>query len=146
VLTDSERWGMNFNDLEDLHIWKEAIAIDRKMRNELMPFLKQQREFDLINQMTRSSGAIADNIAEGYGRAGNKEFIQFLSIARGSAFEFRSQVYRCSYRGADKTRLAELNKDTKKLISRIDNLIHHLKCSSLRGKKFDPLPKPDDLE
>ena len=132
---------MNFKRLEEIVIWKNAVSLDKKMVSAFFPLLIENGEFEILKQMVRSSGSIADNIAEGHGRGGNREFLQFLSIARGSAYELRSQLYRCSYRKIDHEILKELNSDTKALISKIDNLISHLRASSRKGQKFDAIEK-----
>jgi len=65
---------------EDLNIWQEA----RPFCQKFIPFSNKEpfsRDFALKDQIRRSSGSIMDNIAEGFERSGNNEFIQFLSIS-----------------------------------------------------------------
>ena len=78
---------------EDLEIWQDA----RKLSKEVILISKStdlNRDFKLKEQIKDSSGSVMDNIAEGFERNGNAEFRQFLSIAKGSAGETRSQLYR----------------------------------------------------
>jgi four helix bundle protein len=78
---------------EDLEIWKEARELSKLIKS----FTKKSefsRDYKLSSQINSSSGSVMDNVAEGFDRDGNKEFIQFLSIARGSNAEKRSQGYR----------------------------------------------------
>lgn len=78
---------------EDLEIWQDA----RKLSKEIILISKNtdlKIDFRLKAQIKDSSGSIMDNIAEGFERNGNTEFRQFLSIAKGSAGETRSQLYR----------------------------------------------------
>ncbi|MFC2136610.1 four helix bundle protein [Bacteroidota bacterium] len=76
---------------EDIKAWQKARIMVKKMY-DLSKLMRN--EYELISQIKRSSGSIMDNIAEGFERGGRKEFIHFLSIAKGSSGELRSQLYR----------------------------------------------------
>lgn len=78
---------------EDLKIWQESRFLNQSLFNLLLNLDDRKFGF-LINHIFKTSGSIMDNIAEGFEREGNKEFIQFLSISKGSAGELRSQLYR----------------------------------------------------
>lgn len=51
------------------------------------------RDFALRDQIRRAAVSVMSNVAEGFGRGGVKEFVQFLSIARGSASEVSAQLF-----------------------------------------------------
>lgn len=122
---------------EEIKSWQEA----RNFCNELFLLLKNKKSFNsdygLKDQMLRSSGSIMDNIAEGFGRGGNKEFVQYLFIARASCYETKSQLYRAFDRGY-------LNKEEKEsFINRIEliaklisGLIKYLQGSKSTGYKY----------
>ena len=74
---------------EDLNVWQEAIKLSLDTYN----CLKQVNDFGLRDQMQRASVSIPSNIAEGFERGSNKEFIRFLYIAKASCGELRTQLY-----------------------------------------------------
>jgi four helix bundle protein len=76
---------------KDLDVWKEAILIAQRIY-EITENVPRREELGLASQMRKSAVSIASNIAEGAARRGNKEFVQFLYVALGSASELDTQL------------------------------------------------------
>lgn len=74
---------------EDLTVWQAGV----RLSIEVYKVLELSRDFGLKNQIQRAAVSIPSNIAEGFERQSNKEFIQYLYIAKGSAGELRTQLY-----------------------------------------------------
>ena|SRR5690606_35216147 len=79
------------HNIQDLKIWQKAIDLCVLVYEISAKFPNDER-FGLISQIRRSGVSIASNIAEGAGRNTNGEFVQFLGIANGSAYELQTQV------------------------------------------------------
>ena len=79
---------MPFQSFEDLDVWKRGCSL----AVYVYECLKDSRDFGLRDQMQQAAVSIPSNIAEGYERT-DKDFARFLSIARGSAAELRTQAY-----------------------------------------------------
>ena len=75
----------------ELHVWQEATALVKEVYRITASFPKEEL-YALTTQMRRAAVSIPSNIAEGAARNGNKEFVQFLSIARGFLSELETQL------------------------------------------------------
>jgi len=126
----------SIKSFEDLEIWKQA----RNFNKEIYPFFQQLRvtnNYELLKQMERSAGSMMDNIAEGFNRGGNREFRQFLSIAKASAAEVQSQLYRALDRELiSQVSFNNYNQGCSLISSKIGALMSYLRNSDMKGKKF----------
>ncbi|RYZ46443.1 MAG: four helix bundle protein [Sphingobacteriales bacterium] len=134
-----------FNRKEDIEAWQLARQLCQEVqavcvRTEL------RKDVNLRDQISASSGSVMDNIAEGFGRGGNREFFQFLEIAHASCLETQSQLYRvldkCYIDEAWFERVYRLSKRTS---GAIVGLIRYLQLCEIRGPRFkigSPNPKP----
>lgn len=121
---------------EDIEAWQKARIISKKVHS-LTYQQGFKKNFALVDQIRRSSGSIMDNIAEGYERDGNKEFIYFLSIAKGSEGETRSQLYRAlDYGYITKEEFDYLYEELIHVSTLIRNFMNYLIRTPLKGTKF----------
>ena len=129
---------MKIDRFEDLEIWQEARVLAKFVFQitSTEPFIKDLKFRD---QIRSAAGSIMDNIAEGFGRGGNKEFKNFLSIAKGSNEEVRSQSYRAyDFNYINEENYKELLERTDKLSAKIRNLMNYLKTTQYKGIKYKP--------
>jgi len=127
----------HYQNFEELEIYKlsraQCVEIWR-----LMSETSLSKDFKLRDQINGSSGSVMDNIAEGFGRGGNKEFIQFLSFARGSNHETKAQLQRALDR--DHISLEEyetLARKSEIINEQISKFMNFLKSSERKGSKYD---------
>jgi four helix bundle protein len=79
---------------KDLLIWQKAMKLSTEVY-KIVKKLPKEETYSLSDQMRRAVVSIPSNIAEGYGRHTPKEYVRFLAVARGSAFELETQLLLC---------------------------------------------------
>ena len=122
---------------EDLDIWKEARKLSKEIYLITLNHSDFKNDYRFRDQIRASSGSIMDNIAEGFERNGNLEFRQFLSIAKGSAGETRSQLYRAlDFNYITQEVFEVLKTDSENLSGKINNFITYLNKKEFKGTKF----------
>jgi four helix bundle protein len=125
-----------FQKFEEIEAWQRARELTREIytvSNE-NPFSK---DFGLRDQVRKTSVSIMSNIAEGFERDGTKEFIQFLSVAKGSSGELRSQLYVALDQGyLEEERFDRLLGIVLETSRMIGGLINYLRKSKMKGPKY----------
>ncbi len=125
-----------FRRFEDIEAWKLA----RMLANRIYDVTSEagfSRDFALRDQIRRASISVVSNIAEGYERDGDREFLQFLFVAKGSCGEVRAQLYLAhdrSYLSDDQFR--EIHAKAVELSRVIAGLIKYLQQSKISGRKY----------
>jgi four helix bundle protein len=121
---------------EDILAWQKARELTREIYShaKIGSFAK---DFGLRNQIQRASVSIMGNVAEGYDRGGDKEFIQFLSVSRGSCGEVKSHLYVALDQEyvlpPQFNRLYEQADGVGRLLA---GFMNYLRRSPLQGRKF----------
>ena len=82
---------MKVKRYEDLKVWQKAMLLAKTVYG-LQKQLPKEETYGLCDQIRRAAVSIPSNIAEGFGRDTNKDFKHFLSIARGSLYETKTQL------------------------------------------------------
>jgi four helix bundle protein len=122
---------------EDLEIWKLSRMLCSDI-NKLALRTDLRTDYRLYNQIDGSSGSVMDNIAEGFERNGNKEFIQFLSISKASCGETRSQLYRVFDKNyTTEKEFDNLKEQTITLSKKLGAFINYLNKSDFKGSKYN---------
>jgi four helix bundle protein len=121
---------------EDILAWQKARFFCQEI-SLISETTKLSRDYKLNNQINGSSGSVMDNIAEGFGRGGNLEFIQFLEISLGSVYESQSQLYHImDRRYISEEKFCQLYNLAEKIKKLILALIKYLSKSPLTGPKY----------
>jgi four helix bundle protein len=120
------RQQMAVQDFRQLEVWQEAMNLVTAVYQYSRVFPKEET-YGLTNQLRRAAVSIPSNIAEGQGRRSTKEFLNFLSVARGSLLEVQTQTEiakRLKYLAEAETKLLEQKAGT--VIRLLNGLIRAL--------------------
>src|SRR4029434_4359880 len=132
---------MAVKNFEDLAVCRQA----RQLTQEVYRLTKTEKflkDFGLRDQIRRATVSVMSNIAEGFERGGNQEFIQFLYVAKASCGEVRSQIYVALDQGyVAKPDSEESIVAFRRLSGMIGNLINYLRRSGMKGAKFSAVEK-----
>jgi four helix bundle protein len=121
---------------EDLEVWRDARELVKRVYQLTAEFPKHET-FGLTNQLRRAAVSVMSNIAEGFERGSNTEFVQFLFVARASCAEVRSHLYVALDLGyTPQAKIAEAREFSERLSRRLKTLIDYLRHSELKGHKF----------
>lgn len=127
----------NYNSFEEMEIYQ----LGREQSNEIWLLIQNTtlaQDYKLRDQINGSSGSVMDNIAEGFGRGGNKEFIAFLSYSRGSCCETKAQLQRVFDRKhINEQTFSDLTLKSQIIIDQISKFMNFLKNSDRKGSKYD---------
>ncbi len=129
----------HYEKSEDLPIWQLSREVAMKIY-QLTKTGKFARDLGLKSQIQRAAVSVVSNIAEGFERRSDKEFIHFLNIAKASAGEVRAQLYLAldlEYIAQDQQ--TELNESLANLAAQIAGFMRYLQSKNRTPKSDQPL-------
>ncbi len=127
---------MKITRFEDLECWQEARKLTKMVYDVIKKDNKFQKDLRLRGQIQSSSGSVMANIAEGFIRYSNKEFLQFLFIAMASASEVQSHLYIALDQGyINKKEFNKIYDQADKTARMISNLIKYLRTKTTKPTK-----------
>jgi len=121
---------------EDILAWQKARELTKSVyaRTKVGPFA---RDFGLKDQIQRASVSIMGNVAEGFDRGGDNEFVQFLSFSKGSCGEVKSHLYvALDQQYVTPTQFTELYNSADEVGRLLSGFMGYLRQSTLKGRKF----------
>jgi len=127
----------SFKSFEEIVAWQKAREL---CKNVYAITYKDgfKKDFGLVDQIRRSSVSVMTNIAEGYDRRGDKEFVRFLNISKASLSEVKSHLYIAFDQNyitkAERDKLFDISDETGKIIS---GLISYLKKNASKTRTKD---------
>ncbi len=123
-------------NFEDIEAWQKARELTKQIY-ALSNDGQFARDFGLRDQIRRASVSIMSNIAEGFERGGDKEFFQFVSLAKGSSGEVRAQLYVALDAGyIDQQTFSRLSDMATQINRMLAGLMKYLRSSELKGSKY----------
>jgi four helix bundle protein len=121
---------------EDIISWQKARVFCQQVFI-ICTTTPLERDYKLRDQINGSSGSVMDNIAEGFGRGGNSEFVQFLEVSYASACESQSQLYRaCDRNYITQQRFKELYEMVEEIKRLLLGFIEYLNQTPMAGPKY----------
>jgi four helix bundle protein len=125
-----------FKSFEEINAWQRARDLTRRIY-QISSEGHFARDYGLRDQMRRACISIMSNIAEGHERSGTKEFVQFLSVAKGSVGEVRSQLYIAldqEYLSA--ATFEQLSGEAMEISRMLSGLMKYLRKAGMKGTKY----------
>jgi len=136
-IRDLEKLMARIERFEDLEVWKLAKDVANQIY-DVTSVGKFSQDYVLRDQIRRAVVSIFSNIAEGFERNGNKEFLQFLSIAKASCGEVRAQLIFANDRDyISEMQFEAIVKNLHSLSNQIGGFCKYLRQSEIKGIKFN---------
>jgi four helix bundle protein len=126
-------WGIVIQDYKELDVWKKSVALTTELYGLTSRFPDTER-YGMSSQIRRAATSIAANIAEGWGRGSTGEYIQFLTVARGSLMELETHlIVACNLHFLKSDDLAAVLKPMKDIEKMLNRLIAVLRTRKARS-------------
>ncbi len=125
---------------KELDVWKRSVAFTTELYRLTSQFPVTER-YGLSSQIRRAATSIPANIAEGWGRGSTGEYIQFLTIARGSLMELETHlIVACNLHLLTPEELGAFSKQIEDIGKMLNRLIGVLKSRSTGLRARTPNP------